>query len=195
MTSRSLCARARSMASGDHMPASFSGVLAEDRKPCALISSLLKPSRRRAPVTVFSRIGLSRAPWAGKTYRPLPVRNWANFPHLSKSPLKGPHSSAAAGEHTRAAAAATATATAEKTSRFQESGDCWRTSANNGVVPRRGLEPPRPCERQHLKLVRLPIPPPGHRSKEISSVGRAIWRRRGRLSMRFARGKGSGHVR
>ena len=31
------------------------------------------------------------------------------------------------------------------------------------LVPRRGLEPPRPCERQHLKLVRLPIPPPGHR--------------------------------
>jgi hypothetical protein len=29
-------------------------------------------------------------------------------------------------------------------------------------VPRRGLEPPRPCERQHLKLVRLPIPPSGH---------------------------------
>src|SRR3954470_666995 len=35
------------------------------------------------------------------------------------------------------------------------------------MVPRRGLEPPRPCERQHLKLVRLPIPPPGH------GVGRA----------------------
>lgn len=31
------------------------------------------------------------------------------------------------------------------------------------MVPRRGLEPPRPCERQHLKLVRLPIPPPGQR--------------------------------
>ena len=30
------------------------------------------------------------------------------------------------------------------------------------MVPRRGLEPPRPCERQHLKLVRLPIPPSGH---------------------------------
>ncbi len=30
------------------------------------------------------------------------------------------------------------------------------------VVPRRGLEPPRPFERQHLKLVRLPIPPSGH---------------------------------
>ena len=30
------------------------------------------------------------------------------------------------------------------------------------MVPRRGLEPPRPCDRQHLKLVRLPIPPSGH---------------------------------
>jgi Na+/H+ antiporter NhaD/arsenite permease-like protein len=37
-------------------------------------------------------------------------------------------------------------------------------SISDEVVPRRGLEPPRPCERQHLKLVRLPIPPPGHRS-------------------------------
>jgi len=33
------------------------------------------------------------------------------------------------------------------------------------MVPRRGLEPPRPCERQHLKLVRLPIPPSGHGSE------------------------------
>jgi uncharacterized protein YbjT (DUF2867 family) len=32
-------------------------------------------------------------------------------------------------------------------------------------VPGRGLEPPRPCERQHLKLVRLPIPPSGHVGK------------------------------
>ena len=39
------------------------------------------------------------------------------------------------------------------------------------MVPRRGLEPPRPCERQHLKLVRLPIPPPGH-----GVAGRALWR-------------------
>ena len=29
------------------------------------------------------------------------------------------------------------------------------------MVPRRGLEPPRSCDRQHLKLVRLPIPPSG----------------------------------
>src|SRR5690606_9832311 len=30
------------------------------------------------------------------------------------------------------------------------------------LVPRRGLEPPRPFERRHLKTVRLPIPPSGH---------------------------------
>ena len=30
------------------------------------------------------------------------------------------------------------------------------------MVPRRGLEPPHPCEYQHLKLARLPIPPSGH---------------------------------
>ena len=30
------------------------------------------------------------------------------------------------------------------------------------VVPMRGLEPPHPCEYQHLKLARLPIPPHGH---------------------------------
>ena len=35
-------------------------------------------------------------------------------------------------------------------------------SLSQKLVPRRGLEPPRPCERQHLKLVRLPIPPSGH---------------------------------
>jgi hypothetical protein len=35
-------------------------------------------------------------------------------------------------------------------------------SDDSEMVPRRGLEPPRPCDRQHLKLVRLPIPPSGH---------------------------------
>jgi hypothetical protein len=29
------------------------------------------------------------------------------------------------------------------------------------MVPRRGLEPPPPCEDQHLKLACLPISPPG----------------------------------
>ena len=32
------------------------------------------------------------------------------------------------------------------------------------MVPRKGLEPPQPYDRQHLKLVRLPISPPGHAS-------------------------------
>ena len=43
------------------------------------------------------------------------------------------------------------------------------------MVPRRGLEPPRPCERQHLKLVRLPIPPSGHgmQSRNRSAPGRS----------------------
>jgi site-specific DNA recombinase len=35
-------------------------------------------------------------------------------------------------------------------------------SDDSDLVPGRGLEPPRPCDRQHLKLVRLPIPPSGH---------------------------------
>ena len=35
-------------------------------------------------------------------------------------------------------------------------------SDESEMVPRRGLEPPRPCERRHLKTVRLPIPPSGH---------------------------------
>ena len=29
-------------------------------------------------------------------------------------------------------------------------------------VPRTGIEPAHPCERQILSLLRLPIPPPGH---------------------------------
>jgi hypothetical protein len=29
------------------------------------------------------------------------------------------------------------------------------------VVPRTGLEPARDCSRYHLKVVRIPIPPPG----------------------------------
>src|SRR5690606_23124555 len=38
-----------------------------------------------------------------------------------------------------------------------------RGPAGLDQVPRRGFEPPRPCERYHLKVVRLPVPPPGHR--------------------------------
>ncbi len=29
------------------------------------------------------------------------------------------------------------------------------------MVPRRGFEPPCPCERHHLKVMRIPVPPPG----------------------------------
>ena len=36
-------------------------------------------------------------------------------------------------------------------------------SEESEMVPGRGLEPPRRYQRQHLKLVRLPIPPSGHR--------------------------------
>ncbi len=37
-------------------------------------------------------------------------------------------------------------------------------------MPRKGLEPPRSCDRQHLKLVRLPISPPGHFRNERDSI-------------------------
>ena len=36
------------------------------------------------------------------------------------------------------------------------------SAAQNGRMPRKGLEPSQPCDRWHLKPVRLPIPPPGH---------------------------------
>ena len=42
------------------------------------------------------------------------------------------------------------------------------------MVPRRGLEPPRPYGHQHLKLARLPIPPSGHvigKARQIESHG------------------------
>lgn len=38
------------------------------------------------------------------------------------------------------------------------------------MVPGRGLEPPRRCQRQHLKLVRLPIPPSGHGVDDASAA-------------------------
>ncbi len=38
----------------------------------------------------------------------------------------------------------------------------------NVMVPRRGLEPPRPCGHQHLKLACLPISPPGHNLGRVS---------------------------
>ncbi len=45
-------------------------------------------------------------------------------------------------------------------------------SENKVMVPGRGLEPPRPCERQHLKLVRLPIPPSGHFDTGLGFMGK-----------------------
>ena len=36
-----------------------------------------------------------------------------------------------------------------------------RSLSVGGVVPRRGLEPPRPLSHWYLKPARLPIPPPG----------------------------------
>jgi hypothetical protein len=41
----------------------------------------------------------------------------------------------------------------------------WRLWTILEMVPRRGLEPPRPCGHQHLKLACLPISPPGHFEK------------------------------
>ena len=38
-----------------------------------------------------------------------------------------------------------------------------KSMLENGMVPRRGLEPPHPFGYQHLKLARLPIPPSGRR--------------------------------
>ena len=35
------------------------------------------------------------------------------------------------------------------------------------MVPRRGLEPPLDCSNQHLKLARLPIPPPRQRTASL----------------------------
>ena len=60
---------------------------------------------------------------------------------------------------------------------------------DGSLVPRRGLEPPRPCERQHLKLVRLPIPPSGHggRERELGGASSLVNARR--------IGKGHGHDR
>jgi len=43
-------------------------------------------------------------------------------------------------------------------------------------VPRTGIEPAHPCERQILSLLRLPIPPPGHveAGHNITSIGQSI---------------------
>ena len=52
-----------------------------------------------------------------------------------------------------------------KNGRFPPFFQTFGRPEDGSLVPRRGLEPPRPCERQHLKLVRLPIPPSGPREQ------------------------------
>ncbi len=42
----------------------------------------------------------------------------------------------------------------------------------SGLVPRKGLEPPRPCGHWYLKPARLPIPPPGQ-GRRFSPSSRA----------------------
>ena len=53
------------MASGCQRPLSLSSVLAIDLKPCEVISSFVKPKRRRAILSVFSQIGLRNVLFAG----------------------------------------------------------------------------------------------------------------------------------
>src|SRR5688572_16994115 len=60
------------------------------------------------------------------------------------------------------------------------------------MVPRRGLEPPRVLPHWHLKPARLPIPPPGHRSRRARNVltaPRAVKPRRGRERTRAGSAK------
>src|SRR3546814_16542459 len=72
----------------------------------------------------------------------------------------------------------------EKTVENQPLAGHSRTLPDRSLVPRRGLEPPRPCDRQHLKLERLPIPPsgPGVARKSVVS-GKSV-------SVRGDRGRG-----
>src|SRR5262245_60557055 len=52
--------------------------------------------------------------------------------------------------------------------RFSSNDDLARSRAGDGgaaMVPRRRLELPRPCGHWYLKPARLPIPPPGRRSR------------------------------
>lgn len=51
-----------------------------------------------------------------------------------------------------------------------------KQNCKENLVPKRGLEPPSPCEDYHLKVARLPVPPPGHisKSRKILSKPRKI---------------------
>ncbi len=51
------------------------------------------------------------------------------------------------------------------------------------VVPRRGLEPPHPCEYMHLKHARLPIPPPRLRFGFWNTREREMYRSLSVMSM------------
>src|ERR1700710_127212 len=54
------------------------------------------------------------------------------------------------------------------------------------VVPRRGLEPPRPLSHWHLKPARLPIPPPGPNPYPDRREAGLIGRRLGGVNNPFA---------
>ena len=55
----------------------------------------------------------------------------------------------------------------------------WRTfRSRGGLVPRAGLEPARPCGRDILSVVRMPIPPPGRGDGPII-CRRSAFRQRG----------------
>ena len=52
----------------------------------------------------------------------------------------------------------------KKVSGKNKNGDSIKNRQKSSSVPRTGFEPAHPCERCHLKAVRLPISPPGHLS-------------------------------
>jgi hypothetical protein len=62
-------------------------------------------------------------------------------------------------------------------SRITYNGSAWvsfslimQDSGEYLMVPRRGLEPPRPCGHWHLKPARLPIPPPGQTGPSFTAL-------------------------
>ncbi len=81
-----------------------------------------------------------------------------------------------------------------KFSRFPGVFNRSRALTNKQLVPRRGLEPPRPCERQHLKLVRLPIPPSGHGVGRADAVLRAPCQCRRVVLVNYFRSKSVVHA-
>ena len=69
---------APSMASAFHLPLSFSIEQAAERKPCPVISSSAKPSRRKAALTVFSLMQRAVERTDGKRNLPAPVMAWSS---------------------------------------------------------------------------------------------------------------------